>query len=394
MGSGWGTDEQRDIMENKQLSIISIILVPLVLMKKTFKSYQAKINTQRNSRRSLKSRVRFKTYRKKKNKSSLGVQKNEHSATTQKYQHSKYNVAAVPSNFSILSNPEKVIKFIRNLKRHFVAKRPVFIDMQRVKLIDYSSIVVLLSIMIRFKSERIDFDGNFPTDHAANDIFMESGFFKILFKGRIENTDRYEIGGSNSIHTHAWKNVDPNIGPVIMKQVSNSILGHNAVYKGLQRTLIELMQNSFNHAEPSKEGEKHWWLSVNIDKKNNKASFSFVDYGVGIFESLNAKDSSSKWFNWQNLVALFKPENNADILKLILDGKLHKTVTGQDFRGKGLPGIKQAMDRNLISKLFIISNDVFANVSENIYLTLSNNFEGTFVYWEINASTISNSWTL
>lgn len=248
--------------------------------------------------------------------------------------------------------------------------------------------------MIRFKSERIDFDGNFPADHAANDIFIESGFFKILFKVRVENTDRYDIGGSNSIHTHAWKNVDPTIGPVIMKQVSNNILGHDAVYKGLQRTLIELMQNSFNHAEPAKEGEKHWWLSVNIDKNNNKASFSFVDYGVGIFESLHAKDSSSKWFNWQSLVALFKPEDNADILKLILDGKLHKTVTGQDFRGKGLPGIKQAMDRNLISKLFIISNDVFANVNENIYLTLSNNFAGTFVYWEINASTISNSWTL
>jgi hypothetical protein len=381
-------------MENKQLNILNIILVPLALMKKTFKSYQTKITNQRNSRRSLKSKTRFKNYRKRKNKSSLGVPKKEQSLATQKYKHSKYNIAAVPSNFSILSNPEQVIKFIKNLKRHFVARRPVFVDMKRVKLIDYSSIVVLLSIMIRFKSERIDFDGDFPTDKTANDIFMESGFFKILFQGRVANTDRYDIGGSNSIHTHAWKNVDPTIGPIIMKQVSLNILGHAAVYKGLQRTLIELMQNSFNHAEPTKEGEKHWWLSVNIDKKNNKASFSFVDYGVGIFESLNAKDNTSKWFNWQSLIALLKPENNADILKLILDGKLHKTVTGQDFRGKGLPGIKQAMDRNLISKLFIISNDVFANVSENIYLTLSNNFEGTFVYWEINASTISNVWTL
>ncbi len=266
--------------------------------------------------------------------------------------------------------------------------------MKQVKLIDYSAIIVLLSIIIRFKSHGIPFNGNFPNDSRVNGIFMDSGFFDFLIRDRIKNRDRYDIGKTNVIHTHAWKNVDPTLGPVIMANVSERILGHKVIYKGLQRTLIELMQNSFNHAEPLKEGEKHWWLSVNIDPQRKIASFSFIDYGVGVFESLSSKDEKSQWFNWRKMISIFDPRDNSDILKLILDGKLHKTVTGQDYRGKGLPGIKEAMDRNLISKLYIITNNVFCNVSENIYLTLPNNFQGTFVYWEINDLTVGHPWTL
>jgi hypothetical protein len=177
-----------------------------------------------------------------------------------------------------------------------------------------------------------------------------------------------------------------------MKDVSTKILGHPAIYKGLQRSLVELMQNSFNHAAPSKEGEKHWWLSVNVNEKQKNASFSFIDYGVGIFESLNGKTEDSKWFNWRIITDLFNSKNDADILKLILDGELHKTVTGKHYRGKGLPGIKEAMDRNQISNLYIITNSVYANVLENKYELLPHNFEGTFVYFEINDTNTTAPW--
>ena len=292
-----------------------------------------------------------------------------------------------------MSNTINVIEFIKKLKKNFLDRKEVFFVMDDVKLMDYSAIIVLLSIIIRFKSNKISFNGNFPTDAAVKNLFVDSGFFEILNIKLLTNRDKF-VFGKNSIHTHASKNVDPELGPKIMEDISISLTGEKAVYKGLQRTLIELMQNSFNHAEPKKEGDKHWWLSVNIDEKTKITSFSFIDYGVGIFESLNTKTSESKWFNWKPLISVFNTENNADILRLILNGDLHKTVTGQDFRGKGLPGIKEAMDRNLISRLFIITNDVFANVSENIFLPLNNNFPGTFVYWEINSQTISAPWNL
>ncbi len=347
-----------------------------------------------NSKSSLKSRRRRKEIIKKRNRSRLrsnqvsqrlrGIQKRFASITK----------AIVPKDFSFLTNPKEVIAFITKLKSLFAQRREVFIEMENVRLIDYSAIIVLLSIMVKFKTENIRFNGDFPRDPTVNKIFMASGFFQILNINLLKNRDKFDFGNPNFIHTHASKRVDPELGPEIMNNISKILLGEKAVYKGLQRTLIELMQNSFNHAEPEKEGDKHWWLSVNVNADSSIVSFSFIDYGIGIFESLNSKGQGSKWFNWRGLLAKFSMKSNADVLKLILDGDLHRTVTGQDFRGKGLPGIKEAMDRNLISKLFVITNDVFADVNKNIYIPLPNNFEGTFVYWEIDYQTVSHPWNL
>ncbi|HTE01656.1 MAG TPA: hypothetical protein VK668_20350 [Mucilaginibacter sp.] len=362
-------------------------------MKKLYSTPNYKRKNRIHALNSLRGQIRFKLYKTNKNRVNNKRTTPERKSTKDKYKDYDLVNAKVPSNFSFLDNPVEVIKFITDLKRLFDAKRKVFILMKNIKVIDYSAIVVLLSIMVRFKSQNIRFNGDFPKDRRIKNILIASGFFQTLFKITIKDRDRYNLGNKNTIHTHAWRNVDSELGQTIMKDVSVKILGCEAVYKGLQRTLVELMQNSFNHATPSKEGEKHWWLSVNVSEKQKVASFSFIDYGIGIFESLNGKTTESKWFNWKTkLRNLFSSDNNAEVLKLILDGELHKTVTGKHYRGKGLPGIKEAMDRNLISNLHIITNNVYANVCENKYQILPHNFGGTFVYWEVNEQTINTPW--
>ena len=79
---------------------------------------------------------------------------------------------------------------------------------------------------------------------------------------------------------------------------------------------------------------------------------------------------------------------------MLLEGDMHMSVTGQHFRGKGIPGIKQVLDRKQISNLSIISNDVTADVTNNIYLKLNNQFSGTFIAWELNESNINSKWIL
>ncbi len=85
----------------------------------------------------------------------------------------------------------------------------------------------------------------------------------------------------------------------------------------------------------------------------------------------------------------FKYGNNADLLNLILNGDLHRTVTGEHYRGKGLPGIAEAVKRNQISNLHIITNDVFGNVSKQDYRMLDSKITGTFIYWELNYDNVS-----
>jgi len=361
-------------------------------MKKFYStSYYKKKNT-RHAAKSLTQQVRFNKYKKTDNRQKN--KRNSYGRKSVKNKHKDFDFvnAKVPSNFSFLTNPVEVIKFITQLKKLFDSKTKVFIMMKNIKSIDYSAIVILLSIMVRFKSQRINFNGDFPRDNRIHQILIASGFFQTLYRVSIKDMDRYNIGTRSAIHTHAWKDVDSELGEKIMIEVATGILGRKAVYKGLQRSLVELMQNSFNHAVPSQEGEKHWWLSVNVSATQKIAAFSFIDYGVGIFESLNRKTEESKWFDWRRVMNLLSSQSNADVLQLILNGDLHKTVTGKHYRGKGLPGIKEAMDRNLISNLYIITNDVFADVSENKYISLPNNFEGTFVYFEVNSETITLPW--
>jgi len=306
------------------------------------------------------------------------------------YYFKDFKKVSAPRQFSLIKNAEQVIRFIQTLKSFFDQKKKVFVIMKYVTTIDYDAIVVLLSMMIKFKSNRIEFNGDFPDNPICNEILLKSGFFNFLHKRYIENSDRYNIGKNVSIHTHAWKMVDSTLGEKLISQAANKIWKQNRRCQGVQRTLIELMMNTNNHATIGIEGDKHWWLSVHYDNKENKAAFCFVDFGVGVFESLEHKPAGSKFFGWfDKLKSFFTFSNNAELLKLILDGDLHKTVTGKPYRGKGLPGIKEALQRNQVSNLYIITNNVWANVKDENYKIISDNFEGTFIYFELNENNIS-----
>jgi hypothetical protein len=299
-----------------------------------------------------------------------------------------YNKIKAPENFTLIGNPEPVIDFVTKLQNCFDNKQKVFVVLRNVKKIDYDAIVVLLSTMVRFKSKRIGFNGDFPSDKTANDILTESGFFKNLFK-QFKDEERYNINTNqnNLIHTHAYKNVDSVLSSKVIEQASQTIWGGKRRCQGTQRTFLELMLNTNNHATFGKEGDKHWWLSVNHRKKEKKVCFSFVDYGVGVFKSLENKPEDNKFYGAINKMrSIFGFTNNAELLKLILNGELHKTVTGAYYRGKGLPGIYDAFMRNSFSNLVIITNDVYADIYKGIFKKINSNFRGTFIYWELNES--------
>lgn len=361
-------------------------------MKKYFTEPKYKKYNKRRAAKSFARQLAFKNYKRLKNKSELGLKKQERIYKREfEDKFADYKKVKAPPNFTLKGNPEPVIEFITKLKNFFDKKKKVFIILKEVKKIDYDAIIVLLSIMVRFKSQRIDFNGDYPNDHATKNILTESGFFKYLYK-QFKDEDRYTIkqGQDNLIHTHAQKNVDSKLGAMVIEQATQTIWGEKRRCQGAQRALIELMLNTNNHASFGKEGDKHWWLSVNHRKKENIVTFSFVDYGVGIFKSLENKQDGNKFYKVvDKMRSIFNFTNNAELLKLILAGELHRTATGKHFRGKGLPGIYEALGRNSFSHLFIITNDVYADLAIGEYRNLNCNFSGTFLYWEINNLNIS-----
>jgi hypothetical protein len=326
-----------------------------------------KIRAQRLLKRNLNSKA------KKKNKNLKGHGKSREVKEDERVV-SNYTKISAPKYFSFVERPEETIKFINKLERLYLNRSSVFVNLSDLTYLDYSAVTILVSVMFSFKTRNIKFNGNFPKDTDLARLLINSDFFKYLNKP-IGRKIEYALGKENQIFTRANREVNSELGYVVMAEASTTVWGVKRTCKGLQRTLLELMQNTNNHADINKKGEKHWWLSVNHDKPNKKVSFIFIDYGVGIFESLKHKPQSNKWHGWfEKIKNRLVHGDNDEIFRMLLEGQMHLTVTGQHFRGKGLPGIKEVLTRNQISNLKIISNNVFADVSIDKFEKLNQEF--------------------
>lgn len=338
-----------------------------------------------------KRRKHYKKWRSLQNAGLIGLSNIEKVKKKAKYRRERegYHDVCAPTIFSFNENPEGVISLINELQHLFNNRATTYVVMENVEKIDHGAIVLLLAQMVKFKAHGINFDGNVPRDKKASGILRRSGFFKNLNK-IFTQTDRYalENGGKNEILTHAWKKVDPALSAEVIKTASRTIWGEDRRCQGVQRALLELMHNTNNHAEIGTTGQKHWWLYANHDESNNVVGFAFIDFGVGVFTSLNNKPDSSILYNWmEKIYKRFKIGENFEVLKLILDGDFHQSVTGKPYRGKGLPGIADAYRRGQISSLRVITNNAYAapgiEKGSGEYRKLNASFGGTYLYWEL-----------
>ena len=361
-------------------------------MKKNWKWNFYKRQNKRKAYKLFLRGLATKAKRKKRRIKLIGLKKSEKKIRVRHdIKHKDFVHVVAPANLSFVDNTVEVIKFINKLKLQYDHRKKVYVVLKKVTNLTFDALVVLLSIMVKFKSNNIGFNGDLPADMVASNILRRSGFLELLYQ-IYKPEDTYYLNRGSALFTHAALDVDPVLGQQIVSRASKAIWKDERRCQGVQRAFLELMQNTNNHADIGKEGEKHWWLSVYHIPKENKVTFAFIDFGVGIFTSLDNKTAQSKFHNWlEKMGKIFSWKNNAELLKLILDGELHKTATGKYYRGKGLPGLNQLMQRNQISNLHVITNNVKANVNDNDYQVLSSNFGGTFIYWELNKNNVNCS---
>lgn len=361
-------------------------------MKKIYQSEKFILHGKYRAKKAERRRLKIKRIKRLKRREYVGKPTKYVSALKKKNAYE--NHVKAPNNFSFLDNPEEVVEFLQKLEIALERNERTFVVLKNIDSIDYGAITVLLSTMIKFQEKGIKFSGDFPKKVELLKLLLESGFFDSLNENKRAQPS-YVLGKDNQFLTHGNKKVDAPLGLPIMEAVSKTIWGEKRIDKGLQRALLELMQNTNNHATFDKVGRKHWWLSVNHDKQNKIVRFVFMDHGVGVFASLNKKTEESKWYGWsEKIKSAFGEETDEKILERLLNGDLHLTVTNKSYRGKGLPSMKEILDRNQISNLHLITNNVFANVSSNNYQLLSKVFNGTFFYWEICENNSNQAWTI
>lgn len=360
----------------------------------------------RKSKREEKARIRFDKNKKAKRRRFQGISREDRQIIVSREKHQQdlrtkyrdYVKISSPENLSMLENAEETISFINEIEENFRLGNKVYVRLEHVKTIAHGAIVVLLSIMMKFKSNKIPFNGDKPKNARCRHLLETSGFFKQLY---CHEGEEFSIR-SDRIFTHANKIVDQQLSDNLIEAISTLIWNEPRRCPRLQRDFIELMQNTNNHADIKTEGVHHWWTTAYYIPSLNKACFAFIDYGVGILESLRKCDRGRFKGLFKDIYEFFKPTDNAELMKLLLNGDIHRLAqkrrphskTKDYYRGKGLPGIFRSFKNNHISNLVVISNDVLAHCNSNEFNLLNNKFSGTFVYWELNQQNHNLKWQI
>jgi hypothetical protein len=276
----------------------------------------------------------------------------------------------LPTEFSIINNPEETIAFLR--QAIFVARNNnLELDLKNVSRISIDAIAVLIAVIQGLEHRAVK--GTYPTDDQTRGILIESGFFQHVRSGRLVPAPT-----QGRISQEESKKVEPKVAKDLIRIGSEAIYGVAQKCRPAYRALIECMSNTHNHASGDhaklRETET-WYATVFADLQRKLVCFAFLDTGVGIFKSVRIG-------KLRRVYRALRIESNCDILKDILHGKVESS-TGLAYRGKGLPSIYKLCQARRITKLIIVSNDVYADPVTGEYKTLKTQFPGTLLYWEV-----------
>ena len=297
---------------------------------------------------------------------------------------SKVNSVRFPSekritvlkHFSLIHNTDRTLNFFTRLKGNLTARRNTFINFEDVEIITNDAIVVMLSVLAEFVQFRVPISGNYPKNEHVKEILIKSGFFEYV-KG-VKPPESFV--GRNKILTENFKDVKSDVTSKLVSDSVETVFGVPGRSQGMQRALIELMGNTFEHATLSDQKEI-WWLSVFHHINEKKVCFAFVDNGLGILKTIKQRPINT-------LLTRLNVRTPKAILKEAMTGELGSRFQIES-RGKGLPSFLTSQDRKSFDNLTVITNDAMGFISENNYVTLTEIFKGTLFYWEFNEN---NKW--
>ena len=147
----------------------------------------------------------------------------------------------------------------------------------------------------------------------------------------------------------------------------------NEYFEPFYDFLVELIGNATEHG--IKDKHISWWLIHDKDTTHRQCMrYFFVDMGCGIAASHRRAKLPFKY--------LFRRDSK--IVKDSMDGVL-KSSTGQPNRGRGLPFIKNVVEKGYISNFFLVTNRTSVKFDNGRLIYSHNkNFIGTYFTWTIN----------
>ncbi len=256
------------------------------------------------------------------------------------------------------------------MRKLFRNKYNLFIDFSDITHLTPESLTVLLSKLTDGQFTRgMDYSGNEPNDSELKDRFASSGFYDVMVP-----RSKHNQANVGKFRKKRSKKVEAEASDELIAFITETLYGEYRKCGGVTNALLESMGNTREHAAGKKGRYETWWAAAHCNTKEKKAYYSFVDNGVGIFKSRPTTVL-------ETALKKLRIKSNIELLQKMLRREIASS-TGIPYRGRGIPSIYKSLQRGDISNLIIITNDVYANVTQKVYKRLSPSFDGTFFYWE------------
>lgn len=286
-----------------------------------------------------------------------------------KYSHEKV-VIMFPNNFSLLDDYEKNIAFINSIINRINFKTSeLCLDMSCIDIVDISALiytdVIIKNIKRNHKLKKIY--AYYPENTDIKNYLDKCGF---AYK-KDEDLENFKIIEKKKVDTDIINEI---IDYLNRKRVKITLSSQKALYS----ILLELMDNTEQHAYSESNFKENWYFYMDVEKE--KIRFVFLDNGRGIVNTIRLQSillSMNK-----EKINITKEFTDSTILKMALAGNYQVSSTREKNRNKGLPNIYSRFIEKDIKNLKIISRKATHNLNNDKDLTAE--LKGTLFYWEVD----------
>ena len=278
-----------------------------------------------------------------------------------------------PTNFSLIYNTEETLNYFHKAHKELKNKNRILFDISGVTTLTTDAIALQIA---KIKDARFHLNsgilGNAPTDKNLKNLFSQSAFYEYVNTRGVKPVNNKKL----LIHEITNNKVEPDKAKEAYLLGLRHTFQNEEIFEPLYNILIEIMQNTNNHAGATR-GKYDWWLHVYNHPDSFKTSYTFLDLGVGIFESLPVQSFK------RDFLELLGLKSNLELVPKLFAGEI-KSRTARPERGKGIPQVYECSQHKAFETFFLISNDIYANLKTGENKIIKTQFNGTLFYWELN----------
>ncbi len=288
-----------------------------------------------------------------------------------------------PKKFSILTNRDEVIRYLKRVAEHVRQRDYAVINMRDITSTDLATIAIVISMMMDERAEeglmRKYMNVYIPPPHTnPGRLFMEAQFHQTVTKEGIADHTFFLSRRSNEVNIEYIADV---------LKYARSFLGEDNV-EYLSPIMVEVMQNTNNHANPDGTEDSEnipWFLAVHENAETGVMTFTIVDLGIGIFESLKLKNLADTSKLFDDAITDMYGNSQSKFLSVNIPKGVDSS-TGLAYRGKGLKTVHALANKGNYGTFKVVTNRALIDVlnTSKVAIDSSESISGTVFYWEMD----------